>query len=153
DVDTGALTGIALTATDTSSGSWFYSTNGGTTWTAVGAVSNTSALLLAADANTRLYFQPAANFNGTISSAITFPACDQTSGTAGPMADTSSNGGTTAFSAATDTAGITINPVNDAPETSPGSGSGNEDTTISVSLSGSDIDGTVASFKITSLPA
>src|SRR5262249_35099151 len=89
DVDTGAVTGIALTATDTSSGSWFYSTNGGTTWTAVGAVSNASALLLAADANTRLYFQPAANFNGTVSNAITFRAWDQTSGTAGTLADTS----------------------------------------------------------------
>ena len=53
---------------------------------------------------------------------------------------------------ATDTADITINPVNDAPDTAAGSGSGNEDTTIAVSLSGSDIDGSVASFKITSLP-
>ena len=36
---------------------------------------------LAADA--RLYFQPSADFNGTISDAITFRAWDQTSGTNG----------------------------------------------------------------------
>ena len=43
--------------------------------------------------------------------------------------------------------------LNDAPETNAGSGSGLEDAaSIAVSLSGSDIDGTVASFHITSLP-
>ena len=50
------------------------------------------------------------------------------------------------------TASLDITPVNDAPDTAAGSGSGNEDTTIAVSLSGSDVDGSVASFKITSLP-
>nr|WP_283813808.1 VCBS domain-containing protein [Bradyrhizobium niftali] len=115
DVDSGAVTGLALTATDTAHGSWFYSTNGGTSWTAVGTVTNTSALLLAADANTRLYFQPAADFNGTDTNAITFRAWDQTSGAAGTKVDASTNGGTTAFSTATDTANIVINPVNDAP--------------------------------------
>src|SRR5262249_27316985 len=52
-----------------------------------------------------------------------------------------------------DTATINITAVNDAPQTAATSGSGNEDTTIAVSLSGSDIDGTVASFKITSAPS
>src|SRR5205807_2647003 len=32
DVDSGALTGIAITAADTAHGSWFYSTNNGGTW-------------------------------------------------------------------------------------------------------------------------
>jgi Ca2+-binding RTX toxin-like protein len=114
DVDSSALLGIALTATS-ASGTWFYSTNNGTTWTAVGAVSDNSALLLAADANTRLYLQPAADFNGTVASAITFRAWDQSSGSAGSTADTTTNGGTTAFSAMTDTASIVVSPVNDAP--------------------------------------
>jgi hypothetical protein len=83
DVDSGAQLGIAVTATDTTNGTWFYSTNGGTTWNAVGAVSNSNALLLAADANTRLYFQPNANWNGTTANAITFRAWDQTTGTNG----------------------------------------------------------------------
>ena len=58
-------------------------TNGGTTWNALGAVAGNSARLLAADANTRLYFQPNANYNGTLASAITFRAWDQTSGSNG----------------------------------------------------------------------
>jgi hypothetical protein len=115
DADTGAVTGMAITAADTTNGTWFFSTNNGSTWTALGAVSNTSARLLAADANTRVYFQPSANYNGTVTNALTFRAWDQTSGTNGGTANTSTNGGGTAFSSATDTANITVNPVNEAP--------------------------------------
>ena len=114
DPDSGALLGIAVTAADTANGSWYYSTNGGTNWNALGAVATNNARLLAADANTRLYFQPNANYNGTLASAITFRAWDQTSGSNGALADTTTNGGTTAFSTATDTASLVINPVNDA---------------------------------------
>src|ERR687888_75296 len=64
DADSGALQGLAITAANTSNGSWQYTTDG-TTWNALGAVSNTQARLLAADANTKVRFQPAANFNGT----------------------------------------------------------------------------------------
>ncbi len=115
DPDSGALLGIAVTATDTANGGWYYSTNGGTNWNAMGAVASNSARLLAADANTRIYFQPSANQNGTLSSAITFRAWDQTSGTNGALADTSSNGGTSAFSSATDVIDVTVTAVNDAP--------------------------------------
>ena len=115
DVDSGALLGIALTGTDTANGGWFYSTDNGASWNAVGAVSNSAALLLAADAGTRLYFRPAPDFNGTVSSAITFRAWDQSAGTAGNKVDTAPNGGTTAFSTSTDTASIVVSPVNDAP--------------------------------------
>ena len=87
DPDTGALLGIAVTAADTANGSWWYSTNGGANWNPLGVVSNTSARLLAADANTRLAFQPNANYNGTLPGAITFHAWDQTSGTAGAFGD------------------------------------------------------------------
>ncbi|MDX6481049.1 MAG: large repetitive protein, partial [Gaiellaceae bacterium] len=115
DVDSGALLGIAVTAANTPSGAWFYSTDNGASWTALGAVTNANARLLAADANTRLYFQPSANFNGTIATAITFRAWDQSAGANGALADTSSNGDTTAFSTATDTASLLINAVNDSP--------------------------------------
>ena len=108
DVDSGAVTGIALTNVDSAHGTWFYSVNGGSTWLSVGVVTNTSALLLAADANTRLYFQPTASYSGTDIGAITFRAWDQTSGSVGSSANTTSNGGTTAFSTVTDTANITI---------------------------------------------
>src|SRR5206468_3092560 len=115
DVDTGALLGIAVTAADTTNGSWFYSTNNGTSWQALGAVTNTNARLLAADANGRLFFQPTANFNGTLATALTLRAWDQTSGTNGTLADSSTNGGTTAFSTVTDTASLLINAVSDPP--------------------------------------
>ena len=88
DPDAGALLGIAITAADTTNGSWLYSINGGTSWNALGAVSDASARLLAADANTRIYFQPNANYNGTLANAITFRAWDQTSGVNGGTANT-----------------------------------------------------------------
>ena len=115
DVDAGASTGIAITASDTANGTWYYSINGGTNWFALGAVSNASARLLAADANTRVYFQPSTNYNGTVATGITFRAWDQSGGANGGVADTSTSGGATAFSTATDTASIAVTAVNDAP--------------------------------------
>ena len=85
DADVGALAGVAITAADTSNGAWHYTTDGGSSWNPLGAVSNSSALLLAADADTRIYFQPNVAYTGTISDAISLHAWDQTSG---------SNGGT-----------------------------------------------------------
>ena len=46
DVDSGALEGIAITATNDGNGHWEYSIDGGTNWTDVGVVSDASALLL-----------------------------------------------------------------------------------------------------------
>ena len=102
DVDAGAVKGIAITASNETNGTWYYTTDGGTTWTAVGAVSSASSLLLADNASTRLYFAPAANYNGSSTSALTLRGWDQTSGAAGTKVDTSTNGGSTAFSSATD---------------------------------------------------
>jgi hypothetical protein len=116
DVDAGAVTGLAITAVETTNADWFFSTNDGATWTALGSVSTSSARLLAADANTWLYAQPKSrNFNGTIANAITFRAWDRSNGANGGTADTTTNGSATAFSRATDTAVLTVNPVNDAP--------------------------------------
>ncbi|MBR0567707.1 retention module-containing protein [Azoarcus sp. L1K30] len=50
------------------------------------------------------------------------------------------------------TATITVNPLNDPPETEATNANGDEDTSIGVSLSGSDIDGTVDHFVIKTLP-
>ena len=138
--------GIAITGTNNTNGSWYYSTNNGATWTAVGAVSNSSALLLEADANTRLYFKPSANFNGTVTDGITFRAWDESTGTAGTKVDTSTNGGSSAFSGATDTASVTVNAVNDAPViTAPNGGdpasiSIAENTTIVTDVNATDVD-------------
>jgi len=70
------LAGIAITGVN-SNGTLYYSTNGGTSWAQLtGTVSATSALTLAADANTRVYFKPNAGYAGTLSDAITFKAWD-----------------------------------------------------------------------------
>src|SRR5262249_11955899 len=130
DPDDGAFTGIALIGTDTTHGTWFYSIDDGAHWTAVGSVSNTSALLLAADANTRLYFQPNPSFRGTDTNAITFLAGAQTSGRNGQSGvSVLTNGGSTAFSDAFDTANITIIQNDIAPVVDlNGPGAGNNNT-------------------------
>ncbi len=82
-----------------------------------------------------LTFTPNANWNGDTS--FQFAAVDNQN-----LAD-----------ATPATATIHVEPVNDAPETNPTTASGNEDSPITVNLSGSDIDGTVDHFVIQSLPA
>ncbi len=115
DVDSGAAKGIAIMGSNETNGTWYYTTNGGSTWTAVGTVSDTSALLLADNGSTRLYFSPNADYNGTSTAALTVRAWDQTSGAVGAKVTTASNGGTTAFSSATDTIDVSVTPINDAP--------------------------------------
>ncbi len=151
--------GIAITGTNSANGTWFYSTNGGTTWTAVGAVSNSSALLLEANGDTRLYFQPAANFSGTVTDGITFRAWDETTGTAGTKVNTSTNGGSTAFSSATDTASVTVNAANDAPTIiAPNGGAAfsvsiNENTTAVTDIDATDPDaGQTLTYSIVNTP-
>jgi trimeric autotransporter adhesin len=142
DADAGAQLGIAVTAADAANGVWWYSTDAGASWKALGAVSDGSARLLAADAATRLYFQPSADYNGTLANAITFRAWDQVSGSNGALADTSVNGGDTAFSSLTDTASLVVAAVNDAPViTAPGLQSTSEDVSLIITgLSVSDVD-------------
>src|SRR6185295_13854215 len=113
DADIGAVRGIAITASDETNGTWYYSTNAGASWNAVGAVSNASALLLAV---------------------------------AGTKVDTSTNGGTTAFSSATDVVDVTVTAVNDAPViTSDGGGASAalsvaENTTAVTTVTATDVD-------------
>ncbi|PON16856.1 hypothetical protein C2W62_16250 [Candidatus Entotheonella serta] len=113
DPDTGALTGIAVTDADTASGNWHYSIDNGAIWNPLGPVANINARLLAADANTRIYFEPHPDDNGPLSPAITFRAWDQTEGSNGTIANTGTGGGTSTFSAATDTADLMVIAVND----------------------------------------
>ena len=115
DTDTGAVKGIAITAVDTSLGVLWYSINAGTNWTLVGAVSNISALLLAENNQTRLYFKPTSP--GTVTDAFTFRAWDNTSGSAGAKVDptTGTPAYLSAFSSGTDTVGVTVTAFNDPP--------------------------------------
>ena len=99
----GGPIGVAVTAVDASRGTWWFSVNNGSVWTAVGAVSTTSALLLSA--SSRLYLQPTAGFSGALPNALSFQAWDGSIGNAGTRMSTA---GSTAFSSASDSASITV---------------------------------------------
>jgi DNA/RNA endonuclease G (NUC1) len=114
EVDAGASLGVAITAVDPNL-ACFYSLNNGVNWVSMGEVSPTSARLLAANASDRIYCQPGLNLNGTFSNALTFRAWDTTVGVDGSLATTSPNGGTSAFSLATDGISLTAIAVNDPP--------------------------------------
>jgi hypothetical protein len=135
DPDAGAVEGIALTAVnkiDGTFGTWEFTLAANpqdADWTnveATGVLSDSSALLLPADANARLRFvttllprhnsqkndgSPATPAQGflpletKLDSGLTFRAWDQTVGTSGGRANTTTNGGTTAFSTTKETAG------------------------------------------------
>ncbi|MFA7431304.1 MAG: Ig-like domain-containing protein [Rhodospirillaceae bacterium] len=102
DVDSGALSGIAVTGMS-GNGIWQSSLDG-VTWTAIGPVSGTSALLLGSTAQVR-YIPEAA---GSETASITYRAWDQSSGAPGDTVDTTTNGGTTAFSATTTSASLLV---------------------------------------------
>ena len=119
DVDgPSALQGIAVTGTDSTLGTWQFTTNGGSTWSNMNTRSDASSRVLFADGSTtRVRLVPNSNVNGTVAAGLTFRAWDQTSGTTNGTSGISAttNGGTTSFSSGTDTASLVINPVNDVP--------------------------------------
>ncbi|MFM7075649.1 MAG: ELWxxDGT repeat protein [Planctomycetaceae bacterium] len=77
---TGGLPGIALTGLDPRGGRVWFSVDAGASWREVGAVSDTFATLLVADASTRLFFSPAAGFGGSIADVLTIRAWDRSGG-------------------------------------------------------------------------
>ena len=80
-----------------------------------------------------LIFKPAADFNGTVN--IPFTVTDNNNATSAPASTP-----------------ITVNPVNDPPVAVVTPASGDEDTPISVSLTGTDLDGTIQYLTVTTLP-
>jgi VCBS repeat-containing protein len=119
DADGGAKSGIAVIGTSGMSGTWYYSTNNGSTWTSF-AASSGNARLLAADASTRIYFKPTSgSASGT--AVVTFEAWDQTTGVNGGTADAGSTGGTTAFSDAAAMAPLYVSTVTSAADLGSGS--------------------------------
>jgi uncharacterized repeat protein (TIGR01451 family) len=127
DGATPGLPGVAITAADTTQGSWWYTTDNGATWTefagnGLPAVSPANALHLASDANTRIYFDPNPNWNGTVPTALTFRAWDQFDGAAnGSMValpgglGTGINTAGSAYSATSESIDLAVGAVNDAP--------------------------------------
>ncbi|NIX75194.1 cadherin-like domain-containing protein [Microvirga terricola] len=112
DVD-GDAAGIAITGVS-SKGTLYYSINGGATWTALAAVSASSALVLYANATTLIYFKPNPNETGDFADGITFKAWDRTSGHSNGATGVNTTTGKS-FSTATDTASITVIDVNEKP--------------------------------------
>ncbi len=113
DSDPAPLKGIAVIGV-TGTGTWQFSTNGGTTWGAMGTIQASSALLLLDTHKVR--FVPALDWNGT--ATLTYRAWDRTQGTAGAKVDLSSGsavGGNSSFSATSATANLAVAAVNDAP--------------------------------------
>lgn len=126
---TPGFTGIAITAADTSEGSWWYSTNNGATWTEFAgngqtAISAANALHLVADGNTRIYFDATPNWNGAVANALTFRGWDQYDGRsngelsalpAAPTLGTGVNTAGSAYSAASQSVDLVADAANDAP--------------------------------------
>ncbi len=142
--------GIAITALASGNGSWEYSLDGGASWLTIGTVTNASALLLRSTDRVRLVPNAA---DGTAAS-ITFRAWDRKVGTAGTKVSTASNGGSSAFSAATESAAITVTAVNDAPViTSNGGGATacgqrRREHSAVTTVTSTDIDGGAAVYSI-----
>jgi uncharacterized protein DUF11 len=139
--------GAAIIGTDSTNGVWYFSSDGGASWSSVGSVSGSSALLLFGG-NARLYFQPTSGFSGTIPAAVTFRAYDDSDGgTNGSRVAVTTTGGTSAFSVATDTASLTISStsaslaVTDVGSPSPAPVFSQLTYTISVTDSGADATG------------
>ena len=140
--------GIAVTGTS-GDGIWQYRVAAGV-WTALGTVSNSTALLLADTASLR--FLPRLALNNGQTATLSFRAWDRTSGSAAARGDAGSGGGTTAFSTAVETATLAVTDINDAPAleptaplTAPETTAGTADppgfSVVSVLLSGTATDG------------
>ena len=114
DVDVGAVQGIAITALTASNGKWQYSLDAGKTWNDVGAVSDTSSLLLRSI--DKLRFLPDTMNGGIDHDQLPGLGSDgRHRGLQGTKVNTSLNNGTTPFSAAWRASNIIVTDVNNAP--------------------------------------
>lgn len=115
DADPGAKPGIAVVRADNTFGHWQFSLDNGGTWsevadTYIGGASVWSSRLLVADGQTRLRFVPLAGWHGD--AEMDFRAWDQTDGKPnGGLTGTSDTGGSSAFSAAVESATVTVVPM------------------------------------------
>ena len=154
DVD-GDPEGIAIRAlTLPGNGTWQYSLDGGGSWTDVGTVDDTNALLLRGTDRVRYVPDQIAGETAEFS----FRAWDQTAGTAGAKVDTSVSGLTTPYSIATETATIMVTDVNDAPVGANDAYTLAEGATLNIPAAGPlgndvDVDGDALNAVLVSGPA
>ena len=109
----GAVEAIAVTGVDDTNGTWEYSTDGGSTFNAIGAVSANSAILL--DAAALIRFVPDASYTGT--ATFSYKAWDGSSGASGDTGVDTTAG--SAFSVGVESASISVQ--GDIPDFSSGS--------------------------------
>ena len=149
DVDGTALKGIVIVQNTTTSGTWAYSTDGGTTWvnfptTYLGSVDWTKVMYL--NATDSLRYTPAANANGANLSDLNFRAVDASfpntaSGT--QVSVISSIGGSGSVSGQAGHFTVSVNAVNDAPIGTNDTASATEASGVSNATAGSNPTGNV----------
>jgi len=83
DIDQDTDFGLAVTNVSNTNGQWQYSTDSGQTWTNILTVSETNALLLADDEETRMRFKPDMDYMNGYPGDITFRIWDQYRGKTG----------------------------------------------------------------------
>ena len=150
DPDVGALPGVAVIGADAAAaGVWQWSADSGLSWQNLTGVNPASARLL--NGSARVRFVPAPDWNGT-APPLTLRGWDQTSGSSGDLADTTTNGGATAFGSDTATTSVTVTPVNDAPVARDGTLNATEDAVATGSLLASDIDSANLTYTIVGQP-
>ncbi|QJW84708.1 hypothetical protein HK414_16500 [Ramlibacter terrae] len=151
--DPAGVYGIAVVGAGSANGTG-YRRSDTAAWQAFGTVGATNSVLLLADSDNRVRFVPNANWNGT-DTGLLFRAWDGSGGTAGgTTGNTTLTGGSSPYSADTAAASVTVTAVNDAPVALPVSLNGTEDAaSITITLGGTDVDGTIASFTLGALPA
>jgi VCBS repeat-containing protein len=121
DPDTAALKGVAVVGLDNGNGAWRFTTEDWASWSYIGAFSPGQGFLLRPQ--DRLAFVP--NGNTGTAASVTLRAWDQTSGSFGSFVNIPAPGGTSAFSAATVTATISVASL---PDTRTWDGGGGADT-------------------------
>jgi Ca2+-binding RTX toxin-like protein len=140
-------------------GTLYFSTNNGTTWTAAVGINPANALVVGI--NDRILFAPSANYNGSISDAISFKSWDgHGSYTSGGYVDVSSITSSPAhsvehaFSLTIDTAALTVTAVNDAPTVQANKSlTVQEDTLANLGITApADVDGSVPTITVTGVP-
>lgn len=136
--------GVAITnlSVNSAQGEWQYSTDGGTTWAAIGSRTDANALLL--DATAKVRFVPAADFFGTPAALEVRLVETNNNGdttattgslTSGQTVSTATNGSSSRYSAAMVTLSTSVTNVNDRPTISATPLTMQEDTPVGKTLS------------------
>ena len=157
-----SLAGLVIGGDSSTSaqGEWQYSTDGGSSWFAVGSVSAASGLVL--DASAQLRFLPGQNYNGTPGSLSVYAVDSSyggsyTSGATRQTFDATIDGSSSAVSAATVALSTSVTAVNDAPVMDAPAGNTINDTAalddfapVTGTLTATDADSTGFTYAITS---